>query len=130
MYQYFFKENHIIYHNVNTPIYSKNWIPLLILSFLLCLVGAECLPFTRTRVHHRFLVGSVLLILIVFCVVFFVLFVLILCLVSHVSCVSCVLCLLCLVSPVSCVPNVASVSDYPFLITPSVFSNVYINSSY
>jgi len=28
--------------------------------------------------------------------------------------------------PVSCVPNVVSVSDYPFFIVPTVFSNVYL----
>ena len=49
---------------------------------------ANCLPFTSTWFHPRFLVGSVLLIFLVFCVVF--------------------LCV-CL-RPVFCIPNVASVS--------------------
>jgi hypothetical protein len=54
-----------------------------------------------------FLVGSVLLIFLVFCVVFVVLFVFVLCLVY---------------------PMLPVFLDCPFLIAPSVFSNVYLYS--
>ena len=53
-----------------------------------CLIrGKNCLPFTSTWVHPRFLVGSVLLIFFVFCVVYFFL---------YSSCVLCAQCCQCL----------------------------------
>ena len=60
------------------------------------------LPFTRIWVHSVFFVGSLLLVYLVFCVVFFVLFFFVLCFALPVS------------------------LDCPFLISPSVFSNVYV----
>jgi hypothetical protein len=58
---------------------------------------SNCWPFSSIWVHRQFLVGSMMLIFLVFCFVF-------------------VLCL---------VPNVTHVSRLPFLIAPSIFSNVY-----
>jgi hypothetical protein len=69
--------------------------------------GRNCLPFASTWIHSRFLVRSVLLIFVVFC------------------CCVVFLCFICL-RTASCVPNHASVSDFPFLIAPSDFANVYL----
>ena len=78
---------------------------------ILCLHGGylirsrTCLTFARTWVHPRFLVGSVLLIFLVICVVFSALFIFVTCFVCPVF------------------------LDYPFLIAPSFFSNVYLHLS-
>ena len=67
--------------------------------------GSNCLPFARTWVNSRFLVGTMLFIFVAFCVVlcFCVLFVFVLCLVYLMLSLDC-----------------------PILIAPSVFSNAYI----
>ena len=69
--------------------------------------GSSCLPFASALVHTWFFVGSMLLIFLVFCFVlsFCALFVFVECLVYPIL-------------PVSL--------DWPFLIAPSVFSNVYL----
>ena len=89
------------------------------------------LPFTRISVHSAFFVGSLLLVYLVFCLVFFVLFFFVSCFLFCFpsSCVFCFVFLrlvffvlfyfvLCFALPVSL--------DCPFLISPSVFSNVYV----
>jgi hypothetical protein len=70
----------------------------------------NCLPFTTTSVHNRFLIGSVLFIfLVLFCLSLF--------------CVLCPMLPVSLDCPFLIIPSVFSVSlDCPFLITPSVFS--------
>jgi hypothetical protein len=72
-----------------------------------CLIrGRNCLHFAGIEVHSRLLEGSVLLIFSDFCVVFF---------------------FFCLSSSRVLSIQILSVSlDCPFLISPSVFSNVYI----
>jgi hypothetical protein len=72
----------------------------------------NCLSFTNACVHPRFLIGSVLLILLIFCVVCLSFFILVL-----------------FVFVLSSVPNVACVFYCPFVIAPSVFSNIYMYES-
>ena len=79
------------------PVFAPLIVPIVLLR--------NCLPFASTWVYTRFLVGSLLLIFLVSCVVVFAWFVFVLCLVHPML-------------PVSL--------DCPFLIIPSVFSNVYL----
>ncbi len=107
--QFYWRENKIKNQTIKT-------FTVLVYIYMSNTICKDCLPFSNTWVHPRFLVGSMLLIFLIFyvffCIVlFFVLFYFCIC-----ALFVFVLCLMCPMLPVSL--------HCSFLIPISVFSNV------